>query len=65
MEHRVEYRPFQSYITLFLLLAPVIGWGRYETFEYGCTLAFHDPSLNLRSYVVFALFTMFTIPLGM
>lgn len=43
--------------------APVLGWGRYETFEYGCTLAFHDPSMNMRSYCLIAMFGMMLIPL--
>ena len=47
-----------------IAIAPVLGWGRYETFEYGCTVAFHDPSFNLRSYVFFCLFTIFMVPLG-
>ena len=45
--------------------APVLGWGRYETFEYGCTVAFHDPSFNLRSYVLFTFFVILMIPLGL
>jgi hypothetical protein len=47
----------------FIALCPILGWGRYETFEYGCTLAFHDPSFNLRSYVFFCLATIFMTPL--
>ena len=44
-------------------LAPILGWGRYETFEFGCTVAFHDPSLYVRSYVLFTFCTILTIPL--
>lgn len=70
-----------------IILAPIVGWGRYETFEYGCkfnsnvqiiknwttilhliqvfagTVAFHDPGLNMRSYVLSCLVLMLGIPL--
>jgi hypothetical protein len=42
----------------------VLGWGRYETFEFGCTVAFHDPSVAVRSYVVVMLIFVLGIPLG-
>ena len=51
-------------ISIFFSIAPVLGWGRYETFEYGCTIAFHDDSFNTRSYVIFTMSTMFMIPFG-
>ena len=50
-------------IAFLIALCPILGWGRYETFEYGCTLAFHDPSFNLRSYVFFCLAVIFITPL--
>merc|ERR1719471_1551792 len=40
-------------------IAPVLGWGRYEHFEYGCCIAFSDNSLNVRSYVITALIAVF------
>ena len=43
--------------------APIVGWGRYEHFEYGCCIAFSDPSLNSRSYVVTALIAVFFLPI--
>ena len=46
-----------------MTLAPVLGWGRYETFEYGCCIAFSDPSTNVRSYVVTALVSVFFLPI--
>ena len=46
-----------------LISAPLLGWGRYETFEFGCTIAFHDPSRNMRSYVLVCMVVMFGIPL--
>ena len=51
-------------IAFSIAIAPIIGWGRYETFEYGCTLAFHDPSLNFRSYVLFTMVVILAVPLG-
>ena len=45
-------------------LAPVIGWGRYHKFEYGCCIAFHDKSFNVRSYVVTSLFAVLFLPFG-
>ncbi|XP_059093783.1 opsin-5-like [Tigriopus californicus] len=39
-------------IAFIFALAPVLGWGRYETFEFGCTVAFHDGSPEVRSYVI-------------
>lgn len=42
----------------------MLGWGRYETFEFGCTVAFHDPSFNVRSYVAFTMTTVMAVPLG-
>ena len=48
----------------FPIPAPILGWGRYETFEFGCTVAFHDPSLSVRTYVVCILVTVLGIPLG-
>ena len=44
-------------------LAPVLGWGRYEHFEYGCCIAFSDPSLNSRSFVITALIAVFFLPI--
>ena len=43
--------------------APILGWGRYENFEFGCNLAFSDPSLNSRSFVITALVSVFFIPI--
>ena len=48
----------------FLLSAPLLGWGRYETFEFGCTVAFHDNNIQIRSYVISLLITVFFVPLG-
>ena len=48
----------------FLFAAPVLGWGRFETFEFGCTVAFHDGSPEVRSYVVVVLVVMLGLPLG-
>ena len=44
-------------------LAPVVGWGRYEHFEYGCCIAFSDNSPNVRSYVITALIAVFFLPI--
>ena len=49
---------------IFLFTAPVLGWGRYETFEFGCTVAFHDQSFGVRSYVIVMLIFVLGIPLG-
>ena len=40
-----------------------MGWSRYETFDFGCTLAFHDPTFNARSYAVITLLLIFFLPL--
>jgi len=45
------------------LAAPVIGWGRYETFEFGCTVAFHDKTTSVRAYVVVMLVVVLAGPL--
>ena len=44
--------------------APILGWGRYQTFEFGCTVAFHDSNPLVRSYVVTLFLIVFFIPLG-
>jgi hypothetical protein len=44
--------------------APVLGWGRFETFEFGCTVAFHDPGMGVRSYVITMFIFVLGIPLG-
>ena len=46
------------------MTAPVLGWGRFETFEYGCTVAFHDSSPSVRSYVVVMLLLVLAAPLA-
>ena len=46
------------------IAAPICGWGRFETFEFGCTVAFHDRSAVIRSYVVVMLLAVFLFPLG-
>ena len=43
--------------------APVFGWGRYETYEFGCTVAFHDQSNGGYSYVITMLLFVLGIPL--
>ena len=43
--------------------APVLGWGRFEHFEYGCCIAFSDRSLNVRSYVITTLIAVFFLPI--
>ena len=48
---------------MLLCAAPVLGWGRYETFEFGCTVAFHDQSFGVRSYVFTMLIFVLGIPL--
>ncbi|ROT81263.1 Opsin-5 [Penaeus vannamei] len=45
-------------------VGPILQWGRYETFEFGCTLAFTDPSRSNRSYVTCAFFFVLLFPLG-
>ena len=54
------------FATSFFVLnaAPILGWGRYQTFEFGCTVAFHDSTPLVRSYVVTLLMIVFAIPLG-
>jgi hypothetical protein len=46
-----------------LFTAPVLGWGRYETYEFGCTVAFHDQSNGGYSYVITMLLFVLGIPL--
>ena len=53
------------YVTIFALkIAPMFGWNRFETFEFGCTVAFHDSSAVCRSYVITALVVVFVLPFG-
>ena len=40
----------------------MIGWGRFQTFEYGCCIAFNDSSYNVRSYVIIMLFAVLILP---
>ena len=47
-----------------LKIAPMFGWNRFETFEFGCTVAFHDSSAVCRSYVITALVVVFVLPFG-
>ena len=61
--HNVKLLAGTIVAAFIIAMCPILGWGRYETFEYGCTLAFHDPSFNLRSYVFFCLATIFMTPL--
>ncbi|KAK4294205.1 hypothetical protein Pmani_033145, partial [Petrolisthes manimaculis] len=44
-------------------LGPLFHWGRYETFEFGCTLAFSDPTLSGRSFVTCAFVFVLLLPL--
>ena len=46
-----------------IIPAPVLGWGHYERFEYGCCIAFSDPSLNSRTFVITALIAVFFLPI--
>ena len=55
---------FTKWCQLLKISAPILGWGRYETFEFGCTIAFHDNDIKIRSYVVTLLVTVFFTPLG-
>ena len=41
----------------------MFGWGRYETYEFGCTVAFHDQSNGSYSYVITMLLFVLGIPL--
>ncbi|XP_066956746.1 rhodopsin, GQ-coupled-like [Macrobrachium rosenbergii] len=43
---------------------PLFHWGRYETFEFGCTLAFSDPTRSGRSFVTCAFIFVLLLPLG-
>lgn len=58
--------PFSSLPPKSLLLpqGPLFQWGRYETFEFGCTLAFTDPTLSGRSFVTCAFVFVLLLPLG-
>ena len=53
---------FYSLLIKFLLPAPIIGWGRYQKFEYGCCIAFNDSSPNVRSYVITMLIAVLFLP---
>ncbi|XP_068214703.1 melanopsin-like isoform X2 [Palaemon carinicauda] len=43
---------------------PLFHWGRYETFEFGCTLAFSDPTRSGRSFVTCAFIFVLVLPLA-
>ena len=43
-------------------IAPVLGWGKYQKFEFGCCVAFNDSSPNGRSYVITMLIAMLFFP---
>ena len=55
-----EFEWKTEFITFYL--APMLGWGRYQKFEYGCCIAFNDRSFNVRSYVITVLIGVLFLP---
>ncbi|XP_071534960.1 uncharacterized protein [Panulirus ornatus] len=53
-----------AFYSVIWALGPLLQWGRYETFEFGCTLAFSDPSRSGRSFVTCAFVFVLLLPLG-
>ncbi|XP_045114371.1 opsin-3-like [Portunus trituberculatus] len=55
---------FSAVYSAIWALGPLLQWGRYETFEFGCTLAFSDPTQSSKSFVTCAFIFVLLLPLA-